>query len=59
ASFIPVDFIKTILQSISFYTRYFNFTVGVFDLTSVFYFLSITFITMYLTVKGFERKRWS
>lgn len=57
-SLIPVDFISDILTSLSFYTRYMEFTMGIFNLSSVVFYLSAAFIFNFLTVRVFEKRRW-
>ncbi len=57
-SLIPVDFISDIFTSLSFYTRYMEFTMGIFNLSSVVFYLSAAFIFNFLTVRVFEKRRW-
>jgi len=48
-----------IMESISVFDRYDNFTEGVFDWTSVVYFLSVIGVFLFLTVQSMEKRRWS
>ena len=59
ASLINIDFIKNILMSLSFYTRYIEFTRGIFNLSSVVFYISVAFVFNFFTVRVFEKKRWS
>ena len=59
ASVIPVQFIKDILASISVFDRYSEFTTGIFSLSGVVFFLSVTVRFMFLTVRVLERRRWA
>ncbi len=59
ASNISIDFIRKIMLSFSFYSRYAEFTRGVFNLTSVVFFISVAFIFNFLTVRVLDRRRWS
>ena len=59
ASMIPVDFIKTILNSLSFLTHLQNFSAGLFTISDAVFFLSVIVIFVFLTIRVFEKKRWS
>ncbi len=47
------------VMNMAFYSRYIEFTRGVFSLPSVLFFVSTAFIFNFLTVKGLEKRRWS
>ncbi|MBR6242931.1 MAG: ABC-2 transporter permease [Ruminococcus sp.] len=51
--------IKDAILSLSFYSRYIEFTQGVFSLPSIVFFLSAAFLFNYFTVKVLEKRRWS
>lgn len=59
ASMIPVDFIKTILNSLSFLTHLQNFSAGLFTISDAVFFFSVIVIFVFLTIRVFEKKRWS
>ena len=59
AASVSVGFIKAFLMSLSFYTRYFEFTIGIFNLSSVIFYLSVAFLFNFFTVRMLEKKRWS
>ena len=59
AAAIPFSFLSDILYGISFSQRYNTFAYGIFDFTDVFFFLSFAAIFVYLTVRVFEKRRWS
>lgn len=63
ASFENGNFAKRLVykavSNIAFYSRYVEFTRGVFSLPSVLFFVSTAFIFNFLTVKGLEKRRWS
>ncbi|MGN0621846.1 MAG: ABC transporter permease subunit [Porcipelethomonas sp.] len=59
AGHVNIDFISNILSSLSFYTRYYEFTLGVFNLSSVFFYISAAVIFNFLTIRVFEKRRWS
>ena len=54
---LPV--IPTVLNALSFYTRYYDFTVGLFDPASVLFYISTAVIFNFFTVRVFEKRRWS
>lgn len=58
ASSVSVEFIRKIMLSFSFYSRYLEFTRGVFNLTSVVFFISAAFIFNFLTVRVLDKRRW-
>jgi ABC-2 type transport system permease protein len=57
-SYIDITWIRTVLNWISIYSRFGNFTYGVFDFTSLLYYASIMFVFLFLTVRVYERRRW-
>lgn len=58
ASSVTVAPIKSVLQSLSFYTKYYEFTTGIINIGSVIFFLSVAFIFNFLTVRVLEKRRW-
>ncbi len=59
AGYIKIDFIANILNSLSFYTKYYEFTCGIFNLSSVLFYVSTAVIFNFLTIRIFEKRRWS
>ena len=57
-SIIPVYWIRFVLSSISVFARYQNFTQGVFDIAAILYYLSMTVVFLFLTVRVFDKRRW-
>ena len=57
------SFIKRVIykavSSLAFYSRYIEFTRGVFSLPSVIFFISAAFLFNFFTVKVLEKRRWS
>ena len=51
--------IRAILSWISVYSRYVNFTYGIFDVAAAVYYLSITGIFLFLAVRMCERRRYA
>ncbi|SKB00411.1 ABC-2 type transport system permease protein [Caloramator quimbayensis] len=52
-------FIANFLNWMSVLTRFDSFSGGVFDVSSVVYYLSFIFVFLLLTVKSIDKKRWS
>ena len=56
-----IDFypVRYVLSWISIYGRFSNFTFGILDISSLFYYFSICFIFLFLTVRVYDKRRWS
>ena len=59
AALIPVQWISTVLGYLSFRNRYYAITYGLFNVSTVLFYISVAAIFNYLTVRVFERRRWS
>ena len=59
AQLIDVDYVSDILNALAFYNKYREFTMGIFNLSSVLFYISAAFIFNFLTVRVFEKRRWS
>ena len=53
------EFITSFVSWISFSSRFTPFTTGVFDLSSVVFFLSVTAAFLFLAARRLESRRWS
>lgn len=58
-SFIDSYFLRTVLNWISIYSRYTNLSYGIIDPAALLYYFSICFVFIFLTVRIFEKRRWS
>lgn len=58
-SYIPFDWLSSALEGINFLNYYKNFTYGILNLSDVVFFLSISGLFIFLTIRVFEKKRWS
>jgi len=56
---IPVEWIRSVLRWFSVVDRYTPFTVGYFDIPAIIYFISFTGVFAFLTVRVYEKRRWS
>lgn len=48
-----------IMENLSLFERFYGFVDGVFDLTSVVYFISVIAFFLFLSVQSMEKRRWS
>lgn len=48
-----------LVSFLAVFDRFYNFAYGVFDITAIVYFLSVTVFFVFLTVLSFEKKRWN
>lgn len=51
--------LPAIMKKISLFERFYTFVDGVFDLTNVVYFLSVTLFFLFLTVESLEKRRYN
>ncbi|MCI5752737.1 MAG: ABC transporter permease [Oscillospiraceae bacterium] len=58
AASVSVDWLKNVMVSLGFYNRYYEFTNGIINIPSIVFFLSVTFICNFLTVRVLEKRRW-
>ena len=58
-SLIDSYVVRSVLDWISIYSRYANFTYGIFDFGAVVYYISICVVFLFLSVRVFEKRRWS
>lgn len=59
ASYIPIESLKSVLNSLSVFYKYQEFTYGIFSLKNVLFFVSLIVIFNFLTMRTIERRRWS
>lgn len=56
---VNVTWLQNFLYDMSFYSRYYEFTCGIFNLSSVLFYLSTAVLFNFFTVRVFEKRRWS
>ena len=56
---IFIDKVKTILGYLSFRRKYFAITCGLFNVSTIVFYISVAILVNYLTIRVFERRRWS
>lgn len=58
-SFIDSYFVRSVLSFISVYSRYGNFAMGQFDFAALVYYVSITSVFLFVSVRICERRRYA
>lgn len=58
-SYINVYAIRFVLDWICVMTRFANFSYGIFDWSALLYYLSITAVFLFLTIRVYDRRRWN
>ena len=58
-SYINSEFIRRIFSAISVTSRYTYFMYGIFDWSALIYYVSLIAAFLFLTVRVFEKRRWS
>ena len=59
ASTVSNDFLKNLLLAFSFRTRYNNFALGLINLADMIFYLSVTALFLFLTIRVIDKRRWS
>lgn len=57
-SYIDITAVRVVLNWISIYSRFYNFTYGIFDFAALVYYASISLVFLFLTVRVYEKRRW-
>ncbi len=59
STYIPNETAKNVINDLSVFYKYSEFTAGIFRLTNIIFFLSLIVIFNFLTMRTTERRRWS
>jgi ABC-2 type transport system permease protein len=59
APYVGNGFLSDALRELSLLERYDRFTTGIFEFKSILFFVSITVVFLFLTVRILEKRRWS
>lgn len=51
--------IRSIINWVSIMERFTNFTSGIFDFNAIVYYLSLSFVFLFLTVRVYDKRRWN
>lgn len=58
-SMVQVEWIATILNKLSFINYFSNYAYGLLDFSGIVYFISVIALFLFLTIRVFEKRRWS
>ena len=58
-NYITIKTVNTVLDKLSFYRKYYAITCGLFNVSTIVFYVSVAVIFNYLTIRVFERRRWS
>ncbi len=58
-SYINSKLISVIIGWVSIYSRFTNFTYGIFDLPAVLYYISVCVVFLFFTVRIYEKRRYA
>ncbi len=59
SNYIPSETVRNIINSLSVFYKYNEFTYGIFSLKNILFFVSLIVIFNFLTMRFIERRRWS
>ncbi len=59
ASSVNNPTLSAVLNWLSIYSRYTDFTMGVFNISAIVYYLSFAAVFLFLTVRVLEKRRWA
>lgn len=58
-SLIGATWLRFLLSGLSVFSRYQNFANGIFDVAALVYYLSLTAVFLFLTVRVYDRRRYA
>lgn len=58
-SYINSSVISAVISWVSIYSRFANFTYGIFDVASALYYVSVAAVFMFFTVRIYEKRRYA
>lgn len=58
SDYITVYALRFAVETLSLFYRFQNFAFGIFDFAALLYYLSVTALFLFLTVRTFDKRRW-
>lgn len=58
ASYVKFTPLRVVMKWLSIFDRFYVFTYGYFDIVALLYYVSITVVFIFLTVRVYEKRRW-
>ena len=59
ASSMSNDFLRGVVKWLAILSRFSPFAYGIFDIPSIVYYISLSIVFLFLTVRVYEKRRWS
>ena len=59
ASVMQEGVLRNAVEELSFYRKYYAITCGLFNVSTIIFYISVAVIFNYFTIRVFERRRWS
>lgn len=59
ADVVPFAPLQELLYQLSFYDRYYNLTMGIFQVSDLVFFFGFAALFFFLTTRVLEKRRWS
>ena len=59
AGMVQVEWLRNVMSALGFYSRYAEFSQGIFSIPNIVFFISTIFIFNFLTVRVLGKRRWS
>ena len=56
---VSSEFLRSVMSWFSILSRFNNFSFGIFDIPAVIYYISVSFVFLFLTVRVLEKRRWN
>lgn len=58
-AYVKNSLVRTVVKWFSVFDRFYAFPEGVFDITAIVYYISLTIVFLFLTVRIYEKRRWA
>ncbi|MBQ3075119.1 MAG: ABC transporter permease [Clostridia bacterium] len=58
ASYVKFTPLRVVMKWLSIFDRFYVFTYGYFDIVALLYYVSITVVFIFLTIRVYEKRRW-
>lgn len=58
ASYVTFTPLRVVMKWLSIFDRFYVFTYGYFDIVALLYYVSITVVFIFLTIRVYEKRRW-
>ncbi|MBQ3866020.1 MAG: ABC transporter permease [Clostridia bacterium] len=58
SSYVTFTPLRVVMKWFSIFDRFYAFTYGYFDFVALLYYISVTVVFLFLTVRVFEKRRW-